>query len=1036
MLDALTAGAGELATLDKLRFAIRKKDASQIKAVLRTLRTKEEVDALDRQYRLKFGDGLRDVLLGALGTAAAEYEDAPSNAVVRGRDAAQVSEYLAAPAKNQLGTVDEVDLIAKHGLHEVAVTEANSGSIGDLRELGKLPETQKLMHDSATELRGLQKAFKDNAANPTLQAAILAEMKLVRATLDGDASAYQDENAEIRAQVRSAVSLAVQITLALALPGVGAGMSGFIATTVVNIGANVASNLVIYGDQYNLSRLYDDVIGGGLGALGGKLGEDVARLVTQQVAGTAAAEAVRIATAAGKSPKLVAEAARATALATEARLSLKALAEAGNIAGATGATTVATGHDGFTAEGILQSFLMNRLAHLRSGAAGPGEHALAAPAEDHAVHAGEVPAHDGAEHPLGPGGSREAPAHDGAEHPLEADGSSGSPSGRRASAAERLEARALWRRLEQLGSQWPGLGLEGRCAGVADILNDMLDLRGAPSVRIIPKKSVPGAQGAFHCTEWVIRLDPALMGEASMPPDLVAIVSDLARHESEHVLQWWTMARLRASQGGTAQQLVAEMFIPLDVAEHAVRTVKQSGMSAAEQAAGQVWWNSIYSPTTTRNTDLTQRGNERKELERLDAEITAARERGETVDRAKLFERDELRERVAHLDALYHGLPEERAAFAQGGIAGNEAKLQQLALEADLATIALEHAVADLKVVEHEFLTEIAAENPAAPTLAAEHAAGVARVEQLQERADAARAKHDALADTLAPPLTLPADPAADTQTAMPRHAAEPGGGPPVAPQGDASASTPARPPKSEPPERADDPEGKRKSYTSLAELRPALMKELQAAHAVGEPERKLGAARTIVGLVAEIRKTDPVFADRVQQYFDAIEDPAFLEAKMAELWEQAGKNERTTAGETEHILGGGTPAVNKFSNTPGIHLFPKRFYAEFQTAIRDPRALVDESFAGDFHGSHIHAFHEYLGDCLFGPGEGRKFRQRLADLTGPSKTLPTGVEQPFWSQVWDTIFDGRLEDGLHSPEALGKILQEHLGYPKRAPKP
>ena len=37
--------------------------------------------------------------------------------------------------------------------------------------------------------------------------------------------------------------------------------------------------MVIYGEQYSLKMLYDDVVGGGLGALGGKLGEDVAKMV-------------------------------------------------------------------------------------------------------------------------------------------------------------------------------------------------------------------------------------------------------------------------------------------------------------------------------------------------------------------------------------------------------------------------------------------------------------------------------------------------------------------------------------------------------------------------------------------------------------------------------------------------------------------------------------------------------------------------------------------------------------------------------------
>ena len=45
--------------------------------------------------------------------------------------------------------------------------------------------------------------------------------------------------------------------------------------------------------------------------------------------------------------------------------------------------------------------------------------------------------------------------------------------------------------------------------------------------------------------------------------------------------------------------------------------------------------------------------------------------------------------------------------------------------------------------------------------------------------------------------------------------------------------------------------------------------------------------------------------------------------------------------------------------------------------------------------------------------------------------------EKPFWSQVWDELFDaGGFEEGLHHPEALGRILQEELGFPRRPNPP
>ena len=103
---------------------------------------------------------------------------------------------------------------------------------------------------------------------------------------------------------------------------------------------------------------------------------------------------------------------------------------------------------------------------------------------------------------------------------------------------------------------------------------------------------------------------------------------------------------------------------------------------------------------------------------------------------------------------------------------------------------------------------------------------------------------------------------------------------------------------------------------------------------------------------------------------------------------------------------------------------------------MRDPRPLIDLSNAMDFHGAHGHAFQQYLCDCLFGPGKGLAFRQKVAELTGPSRTLPTGVVQPFWSRAWDALFDAfRVEGGgLRSPEVVGEMLQQAVDFPRWSP--
>ena len=322
--------------------------------------------------------------------------------------------------------------------------------------------------------------------------------------------------------------MAVQIAIALALPGVGAGLAGFIATTAMNIGATVASNAIIYGEEYNLSRLYDDVVGGGLGALGGKLGEDFAKLAAGQIVGKTAEGVGKIAADAGKVTRLAQEAGAAAEMAKEASLGVKALVETGNIVGSTAATSLATGHDGFTFDALLQTFLMNRLGGLKGeggGAPAAGEHARpggrrrharraeghapAAAVEAPAPHAGSLPAaapaavpaadappktarrrprHRSPSEPAArrpsraqpgerPHRRRAAPAAGEGARPAEAAGSGGAAAGGRSRASERLEARAMVRSMEQLASQWPGMGEPARRAALSDIANQVLAVR-------------------------------------------------------------------------------------------------------------------------------------------------------------------------------------------------------------------------------------------------------------------------------------------------------------------------------------------------------------------------------------------------------------------------------------------------------------------------------------------------------------------------------------------------------------------------------
>jgi hypothetical protein len=191
--------------------------------------------------------------------------------------------------------------------------------------------------------------------------------------------------------------------------------------------------------------------------------------------------------------------------------------------------------------------------------------------------------------------------------------------------------------------------------------------------------------------------------------------------------------------------------------------------------------------------------------------------------------------------------------------------------------------------------------------------------------------------------------------------------------------------------------------------------------------------ASELDALVAELAKSDAAFAAKARTYFDRIADASFLENAMVALWRKAAKRGVTVARELEILLGAEDPRdVHTFQNTPGLE--PKDMAADFARALADPRVFIDGAFANDVHGGHIHAFQQWLGDLIWGPGKGLEFRQDLLKAAGPSKTRLAGTdkeyEQPFWSRLWDELFDAPRFSGFHSAEDLFTVLLAHLDFP------
>ena len=283
MLIAQVRSGGKPLEVEELEFAIRRKNVDAIKDVLRRQPTKAKVDELVAQYDFANGGegSLKKALYGATGDAsfAAYAPKAYSQgALLHGRDVAHAAESLARPAK--LGGQDEAEWLAAYGQWELDVTEGTSGLMGSLREIGDDPESQVIMNESGKQLKALLAEYRTNDPWGRPRHQILAEMRRVRATLTGDAAAYEAENEALVAALKTAITFAVQIALALAIPGAGLG---FIGSMALNIGATVATNMMIQGEDYSLTSLRNDILGGVLGGLGGKLGEEIVGAVASTV---------------------------------------------------------------------------------------------------------------------------------------------------------------------------------------------------------------------------------------------------------------------------------------------------------------------------------------------------------------------------------------------------------------------------------------------------------------------------------------------------------------------------------------------------------------------------------------------------------------------------------------------------------------------------------------------------------------------------------------------------------------------------------
>ncbi|HEX4520082.1 MAG TPA: hypothetical protein VH063_10935, partial [Gaiellaceae bacterium] len=316
------------------------------------------------------------------------------------------------------------------------------------------------------------------------------------------------------------------------------------------------------------------------------------------------------------------------------------------------------------------------------------------------------------------------------------------------SASERLEARRIIDSIEQLGPTWRDLAIPNRLDSLTAIANRPLAARGIPNVDVVMVKGAAGTGGHFDFTTWKIAIDPEYIKADTLPPELVTYLSGLERHEGDHAIQWWEMARLRAAEGDDAATIAAKMKLDPDVAVQAVEVVKRDGPpSAAERARAQEVWESVYGEhADDRKSTNARRASFAAKLDSFNKTIDGLQKSGAQFDKSVWEEKSRLTDAYLAADYLYKALPEENRSYTVDGIVKAEASLVEAEREFEFAEIALDHAEGAMKDVENEMRAELFGKGRTpSPELEADRTEVEAQIQKLQRELEKVRTKRKML---------------------------------------------------------------------------------------------------------------------------------------------------------------------------------------------------------------------------------------------------------------------------------------------------
>lgn len=220
---------------------------------------------------------------------------------------------------------------------------------------------------------------------------------------------------------------------------------------------------------------------------------------------------------------------------------------------------------------------------------------------------------------------------------------------------------------KKLQTDWSKLTVDQRQQKLATLVNAALAPSGAPTVGIRPLLSASDA-GNFDFPAWRLNLGDANLKSATLPDAAAKEFAGTVYHETRHAEQWYLMARKRAGEGKTADEITTELGIPKSVAENAVKApLKRDDL---RHACATSLYDSVYGANKAHREDVL------REIRQAKVDVTAAQQDYERINAdpkatAAQKQAASLRWQQSYASfqtayGKYKALPEEADAWASG----------------------------------------------------------------------------------------------------------------------------------------------------------------------------------------------------------------------------------------------------------------------------------------------------------------------------------------------------------------------------------